>query len=139
MTKDEAAAILALLEAEYASEKEAAQAVFDGVVELLRKRHAFGVGLDGIAWGPYYSLTEAKKVAGNIGGRVAKLYAPAPLVDKVLKVYQDSNYCEECNHPKIAHCERYWTEWRGEPWAREPGCSVPQCQCKQVYPQKKAA
>ena len=140
MTRDEQAAIVALLEAEYTSPEEAATAVFAGVVDIIMRRDSWGLGLDGIAWGPFYGLREVRKVAGVIGARIAKLYAPAPLVTRALVAPENRQLCAECHHPRLAHIDRTWT-WKGEKWARQPGCCATQCQCTQTFPQarRKAA
>jgi hypothetical protein len=140
VTRDERAAMVALLEAEYASPEEAAESVFAGAAEILMRRDSWGLGLDGIAWGPFYSLREVKKVAAVIGARIAKLYAPAVLVGKALGTFEDVRYCPECQHPRLAHMDRSW-KWKGERWARQPGCCATNCECKQTFsqPRKRAA
>lgn len=140
MTKDEEAAILALLEGEYESPREAAQAVFDGVAALLMNRDAYGVGYHdeavSLAWGPFYSIHAANKIAKVIGGGVAKLYAPTPLALKSLSKPASSRYCEECEHPRFAHNDRQWRHYQ-EQVVHPPGCVVRNCGCTQVYPYKK--
>lgn len=115
MRKEEREAIRALISDEYESEDAYIQAVWDGVVGLLRARSAYLVVLrlgDGLrAYGAFYDLRVAKKrlaewtaALSTLQGFVQPVNPPDALdtVDEPPSS-QYSNRCPKCEHPKFAH------------------------------------
>lgn len=129
MTGEERAAILALLESEYESERHAADAIWAGVTDLLMSRPALGISLPPIAWGPIYDLRSAKRTAQMIGGRVAKLYPAKPLLDRALETMGKPPLCGDCGHPVISHVTDALS-WGVDLADTSPGCCVSGCTCR---------
>lgn len=79
------------MELEYESQDEFIKAVFDSVIECLRVRDSYAVGVKFgervIPYGPFYDLTKAKKEGGRYSAVletpvfVEKLLAPSKLDD----------------------------------------------------------
>ena len=129
MRGPERAAVAAVLEMEYGDADEAAQAVWDAVVALLRARDSYGVAvcMDGVqlAHGPYWDLTSAKKAQRALAGLpapIAPLFAPTRLDEPD---ETPGNSCPDCHHPKFAHFDR----------GKKAGCTVPRCPCRNMYPE----
>ena len=139
MRRAEKDAINAVLEAEYASQDDAAEAVFDCVMGLLASRDSYGVRLDYEgnavgAYGPFYDKRKAaraakihEQVVGPGMANVAPLRAPSRLSEGEYTA-PNGRVCDDCNHPKFAHFSFY-----GDAQRPRTGCIVKGCKCKTTY------
>jgi hypothetical protein len=152
LRKEEKEAVMAALDTEYDSAEGAATAVFHLVADLLAKRDSHGVlvnwGQGGYFLGPIYGdKRQAAKVAAlasetfsateraqNESARVVLLASPARLLEAnvgSLETLTDDRYCQGCGHPWFAHIDKAWVKPRGKT-KQPPGCSVPECKCREV-------
>lgn len=101
-------AVVATLEQDHPSAEAAAQAVWDTVIEQLRKRdcHAVGLRLDEaseliVGFGPFWDVRSANSFAGRLPGTAATkfLFGPSRLADV-------EGECHECGHPWLSHLDR---------------------------------
>ncbi len=128
MNAEEVKAISELLEGEYPTAKAMAAAIYKGTEQLIMKRDSYGIGIPGVAYGPFYDLRSAKKIAGIVDGKLARLYSPARLAERALTPLLDSRYCEDCNHPWFAHSSSSFRVY-GEAESKPQGCCVKACDC----------
>lgn len=121
---DERTAIIAALEAEYGTDREAAETMFRLVTDLLGARESFGIKFHGFAFGPWYHATEVKKLATSLGGdaSVHRLWSPGRFMTlQEPPTHRKPTGCHKCGHPLFAH---------GFSGIR--GCVVKKCRCKEV-------
>ena len=112
LRNEERTAVLAMLDTEYSSPEDAADAVFNGVQKLLEERDSHGVRvrvgdtLD-VAVGPFYGLTEARKAVKELGGMatIAPMASPGGFFKKLEEMDLDRRYCDVCEHPRFAHLQ----------------------------------
>lgn len=121
--KAETAAILDLLNDEWADEAELAQALLDRFFELLADRNLYGVKWGAAAYGPFITKQSAEKLCRALDGAATAhhLQAANTLVRIVEKVDpEDRRYCAECKHPRFAHS-----------FPNHKGCLVKNCTCEE--------
>jgi hypothetical protein len=125
---DERAKLIAALEAEYPSDRVAADTLFQLVVDLLSARDAYGIRIQlgedmHFAYGPWWHRTIVKKFAGSLPGASFHPLASAARLEHL--AHPDSHRrltgCPTCAHPRFAH---------GFPGKR--GCVVKGCKCKEL-------
>lgn len=129
MRKDQVAAMVEVLDAEYESADEAAKAAFKRAVELFTEDDTWGVAAGPRAYGPFTNAAKAKGAAKYFGlpeTAVRKLFGAANLRYSDVKT-APGRYCEDCQHPKAAHfphTKKNQTAW---------DCLVKGCSCKRTY------
>lgn len=118
-------AILDALEADYKSDKDAADTIIKLVVELLSERDAYGLKVPlgptmAVAIGPFFHSGQIKAVSVMMpGSTVHPLSSPARFLELLdPNTHRMETMCDSCRHPKFAH------GFSGKT------CVVPKCRCK---------
>jgi hypothetical protein len=77
-----------------------------------------------LAWGPFSSETEAKRMSVRVGLKgqhmILPLYSTAALMDRLSAETIPSQFCSSCSHSLISH----------EHPKIQPKCAVKGCSCK---------
>lgn len=123
--KAETAAILDLLNEEWESEDDLAQALLDKFFELLADRNMYGVKWGVGAYGPFPTKQSAEKLCRALDdvATTHHLISAGTLVRIADRMDpEDNRYCPDCKHPTFAHG-----------FVKPKGCAVKNCECKAVY------
>lgn len=142
MRKAELDDLRLLLSREYASEDEYLKTLWEAVHGLVSARDAHMVWVDrdsfSFAYGPFYDLTQAKKIArlwAPLDGchvEIRPLLAPAGSTPAEPDWDGYSRTCPACQHPKFAH------DWEARAYpayghGKTYGCLVRGCGCLERF------
>lgn len=122
-------AVVAALEAEYKSDKDAADTIIKLVTGLLAERQTFGVKVPvgptmSIAIGPMWHSQAAKAMSVSLpGSSVHTLASPVRVLELMdPATHIEEKVCDSCSHPTFAHG-----------FSSRP-CVVPKCRCRKRFP-----
>lgn len=138
----EVKALVPVLEADHESVEDAAKAVLETLSDLRRDdrqllliRYQDGRPVIGMPFSTVGQVQKAlQKGLGGPGWALAYLRTPESVEAsrEAIEAVVEASHCNTCQHPRAAHIEKKWNEaLKGPAKWREPGCSIPNCTCKE--------